>query len=147
MIASTAQLGALLALAVSLPSSAFGADLQLGAFNHGWGQTKYPEVVDRVKTAMLGSIRTSWEQGTAMHGLTELEYPQYSVFGKAPFAASTYNGELPLSVLQLGVSAVTRQSADGRLSQIVNGDQDGAGLDGASAGVGVWLGKLTLIYG
>jgi hypothetical protein len=75
-----------------------------------------------------------------MHSLIELSNPEYSVFGASPFAST---GPLPLDVLQLAVSAVTRQSADGRLSQVVNGDTDGAALDGASAGVGVWLGALT----
>jgi hypothetical protein len=121
---SFAHLGALLALALPAVASPTAKD--------------YLTSVGKIKSAMLGSIRTSWEQGTAMHALNELDYPQYSVFGSNPFPKN--GGILPLDVLQPAVSAVTRQSADGRLSQVVNGDTDGAGLDGASAGCGVWLG-------
>jgi hypothetical protein len=123
---SFAHLGALLALALPAVASPTAQD--------------YLGSVAKIKSAMLGSIRTSWEQGTAMHALNELDFPQYSVFGSNPFPKS--GGVLPLDVLQLGVSAVTRQSADGRLSQVVNGDTDGAALDGASAGSGVWLGMF-----
>jgi hypothetical protein len=104
---------------------------------------QYGSAVAKIKNAMLGSIRTSWEQGTAMHALQELDFPEYAVFGPNPFKAATKYGRLPVDVLTLAVSAVTRQTPDGRLSQSVNGDTDGAALDGASAGVGVWLGKST----
>jgi hypothetical protein len=136
MRSSFAHLSALLSLALpALGDVQTSADFGRNGF--------YPASVGKIKSAMTGSIRTSWEQGTAMHALAELDFPQYSVFGASPFAAAKQARELPLDVLQLGVSAVTRQSADGRLSQVVNGDTDGAALDGASAGVGVWLGKLS----
>lgn len=40
-------------------------------------------------------------------------------------------------------SAVVRQSADGRLSQVINDALDGAALDGASSGSVVVLGEET----
>jgi len=97
-------------------------------------------VIDSIRGAMMASIRTSWEQGTASAGILQLDYPDYSVFGNSPFQA---DGRVPISVLQYAVSAVVRQTADGRLSQQINDALDGAALDGASSGSVVLLGHLT----
>ncbi|EJT96734.1 Six-hairpin glycosidase [Dacryopinax primogenitus] len=101
-----------------------------------------------IRSAMLGSIRTSWEQGTASHGLMEFDSPQFSVFGGTSFPPGptpfTFDlSAFPVSTIQLAVSAVTRQSADGRLSQVIGDGLDGAALDGASAGSAVLLGSLV----
>lgn len=98
-----------------------------------------PKAVD-IKGAMLGSIRTSWEQGTAAGGILELDNPEYSVFGSSPFAST---GTIPVEPLRLALSAVVRQGPDGRLSQEINDGLDGAALDGASAAPVVQLGALT----
>jgi len=42
-------------------------------------------------------------------------------------------------MLRLALGAVVRQSSDGRLSQKIKDEKDGAALDGASAGVAVVL--------
>lgn len=93
-----------------------------------------------IQSAMLASIRTSWEQGTAAGAMLEFNDPEYSVFGSSPFVS---DGKFPLSTLQLAYSAVIRQSSDGRLSQEIGDAQDGAALDGASAGSAVLLGSFT----
>ncbi|EUC55139.1 glycoside hydrolase family protein [Rhizoctonia solani AG-3 Rhs1AP] len=107
--------------------------------------------VEKIKSAMLASIRTSWEQGVAADSLAELDFPEYSVYGSGesntqptayPLRASA-NKRFPLQVIQFALSAAVRQSADGRLSQIINGDADGAALDGASAGLAVLIGKYN----
>ena len=95
-------------------------------------------LADSIKGAMLGSIRTSWEQGTAADGVLEIENPEYSVFAESPF---TDNGDLPAGALRLAFSAAVRQTADGRLSQNINDAEDGAALDGASSGSYTLLGK------
>ncbi|KZO90365.1 Six-hairpin glycosidase [Calocera viscosa TUFC12733] len=100
-----------------------------------------------IRGAMLGSIRTSWEQGTASHGILEFDSPQFSLFAESSFppvptAFSFDLSQFPVSTLQLAVSAVTRQSSDGRLSQVIGDGLDGAALDGASAGSAVLLGSL-----
>ncbi|KAL5637700.1 hypothetical protein ACGC1H_002087 [Rhizoctonia solani] len=104
--------------------------------------------VQKIKSAMLASIRTSWEQGVAADALAELDFPEYSVYGynetkktAAYPLRDSANRRFPLLVIQFGLSAAVRQSADGRLSQIINGDADGAALDGASAGLAVLIGK------
>ncbi|CAE6411710.1 unnamed protein product [Rhizoctonia solani] len=107
--------------------------------------------VEKIKSAMLASIRTSWEQGVAADSLAELDFPEYSVYGSGesntqptayPLRASA-NKRFPLQVIQFALSAAVRQSPDGRLSQIINGDADGAALDGASAGLAVLIGKYN----
>ncbi|KAG0708427.1 hypothetical protein DFH29DRAFT_480120 [Suillus ampliporus] len=97
-------------------------------------------VAGNIRSAMLASIRTSWEQGTAAGGILEFDDPEYSVFGSSPFVS---DGNFPLSTLQLAYSAAVRQSSDGRLSQEIGDAQDGAALDGASAGSAVLLGSCT----
>ncbi|KAG2123805.1 Six-hairpin glycosidase-like protein [Suillus clintonianus] len=97
-------------------------------------------VAGNIRSAMLASIRTSWEQGTAAGGILEFDDSEYSVFGSSPFV---YCGISPLSTLQLAYSAAVRQSSDGRLSQEIGDAQDGAALDGASAGSAVLLGSFT----
>jgi len=99
-------------------------------------------LVDNIKSAMLASIRTSWEQGTAAAAIIENDFPEYSVFGKAPFT-SRHHDQLPISVLQVALSAAVRQTSDGRLSQQINDALDGAALDGAAAGSAVLLGTYT----
>ena len=84
----------------------------------------------------------SWEQGTAAGGIVEFDNPEYSVFGCSPFAS---DGSFPLSTLQLAFSAAVRQTADGRLSQEIGDAEDGAALDGASAGSAVLLGKCHFV--
>ena len=96
-------------------------------------------LADGIKGAMLGSIRTSWEQGTAADGVLEIEDPQYSVFAATPFID---NGTLPAGALRLAYSAAVRQTPDGRLSQNINDAEDGAALDGASSGSYTLLGRL-----
>jgi hypothetical protein len=51
-----------------------------------------------------------------------------------------FGGVRPTRALQLALSAVVRQSPDGRLSQNINDGLDGASLDGASIGPVVLLG-------
>ncbi|KZT18415.1 Six-hairpin glycosidase [Neolentinus lepideus HHB14362 ss-1] len=102
--------------------------------------SSYNDIVGAIKTAMQASIRTSWEQGTAAGAIIEVDDPQYSVFANKPFE---YNGVLPVSALQFALSAAVRQTADGRLSQNINDAEDGAALDGASAGSAVLLGSFT----
>lgn len=97
-------------------------------------------VADNIRSVMLASIRTSWEQGTAAASILEFDDPEYSVFGSCPFV---YNEKFPLSTLQLAYSAAVRQSPDGRLSQEIGDALDGAALDGASAGSAVLLGSFT----
>ncbi|OAX34431.1 hypothetical protein K503DRAFT_803603 [Rhizopogon vinicolor AM-OR11-026] len=97
-------------------------------------------VANMIRSAMLASIRTSWEQGTAAAGILEFDDPEYSVFGSCPFVSDE---KFPLSTLQLAYSAVVRQSSDGRLSQEIDDALDGAALDGASAGSAVLLGSFT----
>ncbi|KAG2147404.1 Six-hairpin glycosidase-like protein [Suillus bovinus] len=97
-------------------------------------------VAGNIRSAMLASIRTSWEQGTAAGAILEFDDPKYSVFGSSPFVS---DGTFPLSTLQLAYSAAVRQSPDGRLSQEIGDALDGAALDGASAGSAVLLGSLT----
>jgi rhamnogalacturonyl hydrolase YesR len=97
-------------------------------------------VADNIRSAMMASIRTSWEQGTAAGAILEFDDPDYSVFGSSPFVC----GEtFPLSTLHLAYSAAVRQSPDGRLSQEIGDALDGAALDGASAGSAVLLGTFT----
>ncbi|KZT25813.1 Six-hairpin glycosidase [Neolentinus lepideus HHB14362 ss-1] len=100
----------------------------------------YTNLVEEIKTAMQASIRTSWEQGTAAGAIIEVDNPEYSVFAHKPFE---YDGIMPISVLQFAMSAAVRQTADGRLSQNINDAEDGAALDGASAGSAVLLGSFT----
>ncbi|KAF9240271.1 Six-hairpin glycosidase-like protein [Melanogaster broomeanus] len=95
---------------------------------------------DNIRSAMLASIRTSWEQGTAAGGILEWNDSEYSVFGSSPFAS---NGKFPLDTLQLAYSAAVRQTSDGRLSQNIGDALDGAALDGASAGSAVLLGSFA----
>lgn len=97
-------------------------------------------VADNIQSAMLASIRTSWEQGTAAGATLEFDDPEYSVFGSSPFIC---DGKFPLSTLQLAYSAAVRQSPDGRLSQEIGDALDGAALDGASAGSAVLLGSFA----
>jgi len=102
--------------------------------------SQHKGLIGLIRTAMTASIRTSWEQGTASAGILQLDHPEYTVFGKTPFQS---DGRVPISALQYGVSAVVRQTPDGRLSQQINDALDGAALDGASAGPVVILGHLT----
>lgn len=102
--------------------------------------TSKGNLADSIKRAMLGSIRTSWEQGTAANGVLEIENPEYSVFADSPFKD---NGNLPAGALQLAYSAAVRQTADGRLSQNINDAEDGAALDGASSGSYTLLGMSS----
>ncbi|KAH7923342.1 Six-hairpin glycosidase [Leucogyrophana mollusca] len=97
-------------------------------------------VAGSIRSAMLASIRTSWEQGTAAAGILEFDDEEYSVFGPSPF---TPNWKFPMSTLQLALSAVVRQTPDGRLSQNIGDALDGAALDGASAGSVVLMGSFT----
>ncbi|KAG1732409.1 uncharacterized protein EDB91DRAFT_1238757 [Suillus paluster] len=82
----------------------------------------------------------SCEQGTAAGGMLEFDDPEYSVSGFFPFVSDE---QFPLSSLQLTYGAAVRQSSDGRLSQQIGDAQDGAALDGASAGFAVLLGSFT----
>ncbi|KIM65854.1 hypothetical protein SCLCIDRAFT_1211853 [Scleroderma citrinum Foug A] len=93
-----------------------------------------------IRSAMLGSIRTSWEQGIAAGAIVEWNDPEYSVFGPHPFVS---HGIFPRDTLQLAYSAAIRQTPDGRLSQNINEALDGAALDGASAGSVVLMGAFT----
>ncbi|KAL5524747.1 hypothetical protein ACEPAF_9893 [Sanghuangporus sanghuang] len=97
-------------------------------------------LAEKIKGAMLASIRTSWEQGTAGTGILEIDEPEYSVFADSPF---THNGYLPVGTLRIALSAAVRQTADGRLSQQINDALDQAALDGASSGCHVLLGTFT----
>ncbi|KAF8759739.1 Glycosyl Hydrolase Family 88 [Rhizoctonia solani] len=107
--------------------------------------------IEMVKSAMLASIRTSWEQGVAADAIAEHEFPEYSVYGydestMKPFSypcPQSARKQLPLQVIQFRVSAAVRQSPDGRLSQLINDALDGAALDGASAGLAVLVGKYV----
>ena len=86
----------------------------------------------------------SWEQGTAANGILEIDDEGYSVFARSPFAS---HGQ-PTSTLQLALSAVVRQTSDGRLSEnydinINAKPKDGSALDGASAGPAVLLGTFA----
>lgn len=105
----------------------------------GVDQAGLNSVINNIKGAMLSSIRTSWEQGTASAAIMEVDDPEYSVFASKPF---TRQG-LPVSTLRLALSAAVRQTPDGRLSQNINDALDGAALDGASAGPAVLLGAMT----
>ncbi|KLO09955.1 Six-hairpin glycosidase [Schizopora paradoxa] len=96
--------------------------------------------IEPMREVMLGSIRTSWEQGTAAGAVTELDDSEYSVFSQNPFQS---NGTLPAATLRLALSAVVRQTSDGRLSQDIGDATDDAALDGASAGPAVLLGTYT----
>ncbi|GJJ15870.1 hypothetical protein Clacol_010148 [Clathrus columnatus] len=96
---------------------------------------------DDIKSAMLSSIRTSWEQGTASEAIIEKDNPQYSVFAPTPFK----NQGFPADTLRLALSAAVRQTPDGRLSQQINDALDGAALDGASSGYAVLIGTINLI--
>ncbi|KAG9073561.1 hypothetical protein FS749_014994 [Ceratobasidium sp. UAMH 11750] len=110
---------------------------------------KDAQKIEMAKTAMLASIRTSWEQGTGSDAIAELDYPEYSVYGfddsmkpySYPCPASARKRD-PRFVIQFGLSAAVRQSPDGRLSQQINDGQDGAALDGASSGLAVLIGSL-----
>lgn len=73
-------------------------------------------------------------------GVLETDNPEYSVFSDSPFKS---HGSMPLATLQLALSAVVRQTKDGRLSQDINDALDAASLDGASAGSAVLLGSLV----
>ncbi|KII90720.1 hypothetical protein PLICRDRAFT_106862 [Plicaturopsis crispa FD-325 SS-3] len=97
-------------------------------------------MIDNIKAAMQASIRTSWEQGTAAGGVLEYDEPKYSVFADNPFQN---NGHVPVAPLQFALSAVVRQAADGRLSQVIGDGLDAASLDGASAGPAVLLGSFA----
>ncbi|KAH7343911.1 hypothetical protein B0J17DRAFT_693554 [Rhizoctonia solani] len=109
--------------------------------NYGSHEVK----IKMVKSAMLASIRTSWEQGVAADSIAELEFPEYSVYGydentMKPFSYPcplSAQKRIPLQIIQFGLSAAVRQSPDGRLSQLINDALDGAALDGASAGLSV----------
>ncbi|KZV96032.1 hypothetical protein EXIGLDRAFT_609788 [Exidia glandulosa HHB12029] len=96
--------------------------------------------IQNLRGAFEGSIRTSWEQGTASQAILEWDYPEYTVFGSSPFKSS---GRLPVSALNYAISAIVRQSDDGRLSQLINDGLDGASLDGASSAPTVVLGMIT----
>ncbi|THH07715.1 hypothetical protein EW145_g3198 [Phellinidium pouzarii] len=97
-------------------------------------------LADSIKDAMLGSIRTSWEQGTATGAILELDNPEYAVYANNPFK---YNGNVPVTALRLALSAAVRQAPDGRLSQVINDGEDEAALDGASAAPYTLLGTFT----
>ncbi|GJJ15871.1 hypothetical protein Clacol_010149 [Clathrus columnatus] len=94
---------------------------------------------DDIQSAMLSSIRTSWEQGTAMAAIIQKENTQYSLFAPMPFK----NQGPPIETLRAALSAVVRQGSDGRLSQQIGDGTDGAALDGASSGYGVLIGTYT----
>ncbi|KAH7098847.1 Six-hairpin glycosidase [Auriculariales sp. MPI-PUGE-AT-0066] len=96
--------------------------------------------IERMRGVAEASIRTSWEQGTASQAVLEWDYKDYTIFGRSPFKTT---GQLPVKALQYALSAVTRQSADGRLSQQINDALDGAALDGASSAPAVILGIIT----
>ncbi|KAL5482865.1 hypothetical protein ACEPAI_9460 [Sanghuangporus weigelae] len=97
-------------------------------------------LAEKIKGAMLASIRTSWEQGTAGSGILEIDEPEYSVFADSPF---THNGYLPVGTLRIALSSAVRQTPDGRLSQQINDALDQAALDGASSGSHVLLASFT----
>ncbi|TDL22133.1 Six-hairpin glycosidase [Rickenella mellea] len=101
---------------------------------------KHAGMAAKIRGAMIGSIRTSWEQGTAAEAVLQQDNPEYSVFGDNPFQTG---GNTPVTTLQFALSASVRQSGDGRLSQLVGDGADGAALDGASAGPHVVLGTYT----
>ncbi|KAG9101357.1 hypothetical protein FRC06_003120, partial [Ceratobasidium sp. 370] len=132
----------LLGLAAALPVA-----LAATQYNTNW--QKDAQKIEMAKSAMLASIRTSWEQGTASDAIAELDYPEYSVYGfddsvkpySYPCPASARKRD-PLFVVQFGLSAAVRQSPDGRLSQQINDGLDGAALDGASSGLAVLIGSL-----
>ncbi|EJD51821.1 Six-hairpin glycosidase [Auricularia subglabra TFB-10046 SS5] len=115
-------------------ASAAAVSAELKLFNDKTSKLKL------LRGVFEGSIRTSWEQGTASQAVLEWDYPEYTVFGRSPFKST---GKLPTSVLHYAISAVVRQSADGRLSQMINDGKDGASLDGASAAPSVVLGMIT----
>ncbi|KAG6334806.1 hypothetical protein ID866_4278 [Astraeus odoratus] len=110
------------------------------ASNNGVSYHHFVKTADFIRSAMLASIRTSWEQGTAAGGILEWNDPEYSVFGPSPFVP---HDQFPVNTLQLALSAAVRQTSDGRLSQNINDGLDGAALDGASAGSAVLLGSFT----
>ncbi|KAF8479941.1 hypothetical protein JB92DRAFT_3042197 [Gautieria morchelliformis] len=103
------------------------------------GSSLNSSLANEIKGAMLASIRTSWEQGTAAGAIIETDNPEYSVFASSPFKSQGF----PASPLRLAFSAAVRQTSDGRLSQQINDALDGAALDGASAGSAVLLGTYT----
>ncbi|KIM65856.1 hypothetical protein SCLCIDRAFT_1211856 [Scleroderma citrinum Foug A] len=95
---------------------------------------------EAIRSAMLGSIRMSWEQGTAAAAILEWNNPEYSVFWPYPFVS---NRIFPRDTLQLAYSSAVRQTPDGRLSQDINDALDDAALDGASAGSVVLMGTFA----
>jgi hypothetical protein len=100
----------------------------------------HPHQVPSLSLAPLTCLTFhSWEQGTAAIAVLEIDSPLYTPFSFAPINPPGR----PTSALQLALSAVVRQSADGRLSQVINDGLDGASLDGASVGPVVLLGIKT----
>ncbi|KAI5120135.1 hypothetical protein M0805_001903 [Coniferiporia weirii] len=135
---------ALAALCSALLALSTGARLQTRDSDDISAQTdqynSLAHLSDSIRGAMLGSIRTSWEQGTAAGAILETDNPEYSTYADHPFKD---HGSLPVTALRLAFSAAVRQGPDGRLSQVIGDAEDGAALDGASAGLYTLLGTFT----
>ena len=87
----------------------------------GDAETKKPNILEKVKLAMLSMQRATWEQGVAMQAMLEL-------------------GESNLVIL-MAKDAVLRQSADGRLAML---GEEFALSDAASPGEAVlWAARST----
>ncbi|KAI0321459.1 Six-hairpin glycosidase [Amylostereum chailletii] len=96
--------------------------------------------IDLVRdNAKLISVH-SWELGTLAEALTELEYPQYSVFNEKSAFPVHARRELPQDVLNISETIIAARLPN--MTTLIDGD--GAAGDPASLGVAVILANWTL---
>lgn len=90
-------------------------------------------VVAKLEARMRQTSTRSWEVGTALQALTELHYPERSVFGQSPFPILTNTSAAPVLLSSI-VDPLVRKHQSGQAFF-----EDGSSADPASVGGAVLL--------